>query len=164
MNRLQGHVLVLVCFAFALSASTASAEIKILDGDSGREVDSITKGRCNVGGEKGNRQFFLYAKSTQNKFRLTAFISSPVFDGFGERYDVFYGGEDPQIFLTRLADDEAFSNFKLPGTPSGEVWAGGIAFRNKGTRVGIGLYGASNKSATEGYSFAGPINCKYKRR
>lgn len=164
MNRLQGLVLVAMCFAFALSATPASAEIKILNGDSGAEVDSISKGECRVDGKKGNRHFFLYAKSVRKKFRLTAFISAPVFDGLGKRYDVYYGDEDPQIFLTRLSDDEVFSNFKLPGTPAGELYAGGIAFRNKGTRVGIGIYGASNKSATEGYSFAGPINCKYRHR
>lgn len=138
--------------------------MSILDSDSGRAVDTISKGHCRVSGKKGSRDFFLTAKSEAGKFLLTAFIDAPVFKGFGEDYIAYYGGKDPQIFLHRRSDDEVFSNFKLPGTPPDTVGAGAIAFRRHGRRVGIGLYAAANRSATEGYSFAGPISCRYRRR
>ena len=145
-------------------APLASGQISISASNSDRQVDTLTRGKCRVSGKKGHRDFFLTAKSDRGKFRLSVFIDSPVFTGFGEFYTAFYGGPDPQIFLRRLADDEVYSNFKLPGTPSGTVFAGGVAFRKQGRRVGVGLYGASNKNGTEGYSFAGPINCRYSNR
>ncbi len=136
----------------------------ILKGESSRVADTISKGKCRVSGKKGNRDFFLTAKSDDGKFSLTAFIDAPVFQGFRETYTAYYGGKDPQIFLRRRADDELFSNFKLPGTPPDTVGAGAVAFRRDGRRVGIGLYAAPNRSATEGYSFAGPLSCKYSKR
>lgn len=164
MNRRLGLLIVFVGFALAVSAPMAEAKVTIMKSDGNREVDTITRGKCRVSGKKNNRDFFLYAKSDDNKFFVTAFIDAPVFKGFGEFYTAYYGGEDPQIFIHRRSDDAVFSNFKLPGTPVDTVFAGGIAFRKQGRRVGIGLYGATNKAGTEGYSFAGPINCKYPRR
>lgn len=147
-----------------LTAPIADAKVTILDSDGGKVVDTVTKGHCRVDGKKGSKDFFLTAMSEGRKFHLTAFIDAPVFQGFGEDYTAYYGGKDPQIFLHRRSDDEEFSNFKLPGTPPDTVGAGAIAFRKDGRRVGIGLYAASNRSATEGYSFAGTISCKYRRR
>ena len=132
--------------------------------ESGKTVDTITKGKCRVSGKKGSKDFFLTAKSEDGKFSLTAFIDSPVFTGFDETYIAYYGGDDPQIFLRRNSDDEVFSNFKIPGTPAGVVGGGAVDFRRDGRRVGIGLDPASNKSFTEGYSFAGVIGCKYSKR
>lgn len=159
-----GVALIAVALALALFAPAADAKVTILNGDGSRQVDTITKGKCRVSGKKGSRDFFLTAKSEAGKFSLTAFLDSPTFQGFGETYTAYYGGEDPQIFLRRRSDDEVFSNFKLPGTPAGTVGAGGISFRRDGRRVGVGLYAASNKTFTEGYSFAGVISCKYSKR
>ena len=144
--------------------SVAGAKVQILNSDSGKKVDTISKGKCRVSGKKGSKDFFLAAKSDDGKFSLTAFIDSPAFKGFGEDYIAYYGGSDPQIFLRRRSDDELFSNFKIPGTPPDTVGAGAVSFRRDGRRVGIGLYAASNRSFTEGYSFAGPISCKYSKR
>ncbi len=162
MKRM-GLALIASGLVLALLAPTSGAKVTILT-DQGREVDTISKGRCRVSGKKGNRDFFLTAKSRSGKFSLTAFLDAPVFKGFGDIYIAYYGGGDPQIFLHRNSDDEVFSNFKLPGTPPGTLGAGAIAFRKHGRRVGIGLYAASNRSATEGYSFAGAIRCRYPKR
>ena len=165
MNRLQGHVLGVLGVAFALALpGSAAAKFPITTSDGGKTVDTVTRGKCKVKGKKGNRAFFLYAKSDHGKFKIEALIDDPPFEGFGEVYTVYYGSDDPQITLTRLADRKQFSNFKLPGTPAGTVFAGGIAFRKQGKRVGVGLYGAVDRSGKEAYSFAGPINCRYPRR
>lgn len=155
---------VLSTLAFAVAAPSASAQIQILDSNSSNKVDTITKGKCRVSGKKGNRDFFLAAKSDKGKFLLTVFIDAPVFTGFGDTYIVYYGSPDPQIFLHRNSDDEVFSNFKLPGTPAGVVGGGAVAFRKQGKRVGIGLSPAVSKGADEGYVFAGPINCSYRKK
>lgn len=164
MNRRMVLALLVLALAFTLPASAASAKVTILTSDTSQQVDVITKGKCRVSGKKGSRDFLLYAKSKAGKFLLSIFIDHPTFTGFKDTYSVYYGGTDPQVFLHRNSDDEVFSNFKLPGTPAGTVGAGAVAFRKHGRRVGVGLYGASNKSATEGYSFAGPINCRYRKR
>jgi hypothetical protein len=158
-----GLALIAFSLVLALFVPSAFAEVTILN-DNGRQVDTITKGGCRVSGKKGNRDFFLTAKSKARKFSLTAFLDAPVFEGFHQTYIAYYGGKDPQIFLHRNSDDEVFSNFKLPGTPPDTLGAGAIAFRKHGRRVGIGLYAASNRSATEGYSFAGAIRCRYSKR
>ena len=164
MNKRVGLVLVFVGFALGVSAPMAGAKVAIMKSDGNRQVDTFTRGKCWVRGKKDNRSFVLQARSDQNKFSLSAYIDAPVFKGFGEYYIAYYGGEDPQIFLRRRSDDALFGNLKLPGTPPNTVGAGAIAFRKQGLRVGIGLYGATNRAGTEGYSFAGPINCKYARR
>jgi hypothetical protein len=164
MNHRLAAALVALVLGFALFASVANAKVTILDSDSGKEVDTITKGKCGVPGKKGSKDFVLFAKSENGRFLLNTFIDYPTFVGFNESYTAYYGGTDPQIFLRRNSDDEVFSNFKIPGTPAGTVGAGAIAFRKDGRRVGIGLYAASNKSFTEGYSFAGSISCKYPKK
>lgn len=164
MKSRPGVAIVILALALALPLPLASGQISIRKSDSNQQVDTVTRGKCRVSGKKGNRDFFLTAKSDHRKFRLSVFLDSPVFTGFGKFYTAFYGGTDPQIFLRRLADDKTYSNFKLPGTPAGTVFAGGVAFQNKGRRVGVGLYGATDKGGTEGYTFAGPINCRYSRR
>ncbi len=163
MNRHLSLVLTALGMTLFASVPAASAKVTILKGEQDREVDSITKGKCLVSGKKGQRDFFLTARSNEGKFILTAFIDHPVWKGFNEFYIPYYGGKNPEIFLHRNSDDEVFSNFKLPGTPAGVVGAGAVAFRKHGRRVGIGLYAASNKSHTEGYSFAGALNCRYRK-
>ena len=153
----------LVILAVALSATPAPAKVTILDND-GKPVDTIKSGKCIVSGKKGAKDFFMAAKSESRAFSLTAFIDAPVFSGFRQDYTIYYGGEDPQVFLHRRADDAVFSNFKIPGTPPGTVGGGAIHFARHGRKVGIGLAPASNKSFTEGYVFAGGLNCKYPKR
>jgi hypothetical protein len=164
VNRRLGAALIALVLGFALFAPIANAKLTITNSDSGREVDTITKGKCNLSGGKGSKDFYLHAKSENGKFLLTAEIDYPTFVGFDEYYIAYYGGMDTQIFLERRSDHEVFSNWKIPGTPAGAVGAGGVAFRRDGRRVGIGLYAASNRSFTEGYSFAGPISCKYPKQ
>ncbi len=156
-------IVIAIGIGLALLAPTANARVTIL-GDNGQKVDTIAKGKCRVSGKKGSKDFFLTAKSKAGKFALTVFIDSPVFTGFHDDYTIFYGGSDPQVFLHRNSDDEVFSNFKIPGTPAGAVGGGAIKFGKGGRKVGIGLSPASSKSFTEGYSFAGVIRCKYRKR
>ncbi len=143
-------------------APSATAKVSIL-AEGGQKVDTISKGKCRVSGKRGSKDFFATAKSDGGRFVLTAFIDAPVFRGFRHDYTIFYGGEDPQVFLHRRSDDEVFSNFKIPGTPAGVVGGGAIDFGKGGRRMGIGLAPAPNKSFTEGYTFAGVIPCKYPK-
>lgn len=148
--------------ALGLLAPAASAKVTILDSD-GNQVDTIAKAKCLVTGSKGSQDFFAAAKSQTGMFLLTVFIDAPVFQGFDDDYTIFYGGGGPQVFLNRRSDDEVFSNFKIPGTPAGTVAGGGIKFGRGGRTMGVGLAPASNKSFTEGYSFAGVLPCKYRK-
>lgn len=156
--------LALLCVAASLVVfvPAASAKITVLDND-GNKVDTFKKSKCRVSGKKGKQDFFAAAKSDDGKFLLSIFLDAPVFSGFDEDYTIFYGGEDPQVFLHRRSDDEVFSNFKIPGTPAGTVGGGGIKFAHGGRKLGVGLAPASNKSFTEGYSFAGVVPCKYPK-
>ena len=156
--------LIALGLGLALLAPVASAKVTILNSDSGRRVDTISKSRCRVDGKKGNQDFFAAAKSDSGKFTLTAFIDAPVFQGFRRDYTIYYGGKDPEVFLRRRSDNELFSNFKIPGTPAGAVGGGAIDFGEGGRKMGVGLSPASNKSFTEGYVFAGVMRCKYPKR
>lgn len=159
MRRLLAITLV----ALLVPAASSQAKVSIIDKDS-NVVDTISKLGCRASGKKGKQDFFATGKSDEGKFRLGVFIDEPVFTGFGEEYTIYFGGTDPQYFLTRRSDEEEFSNFKLPGTPAGTLAAGEIKFNGKGTKMGIGTYAANNKSMTEGYAFAGVVKCKYRRR
>jgi hypothetical protein len=141
----------------------APAKIQVV-GNEGGVLDTFDTIRCRASGSGNNQDFFASGKSENRRFRLSIFIDAPVFKGFGRDYEIFYGAEDPQVFLTRLADDEKFSNFTVPGTPPGLLQAGEIKFNGRGTRMGAGMYSANNKEATEGLAFAGGVRCKYRRR
>ncbi len=160
--RMRRSLLIAALVALVLPAA-APGKVTILDQDS-NVVDTISKGGCRVSGKKGSQDFFGSAKSDGGRFLLSIFIDAPVFTGFDEDYVIYYGGEDPQVFLRRRADEEVFGNFKIPGTPAGTVGGGGIKFSKDGRRVGVGLAPASNKSFTEGYTFAGVFKCKYRKR
>ena len=127
-------------------------------------LDTFKSVTCRVNGSGSNRDFFASGRSEDNRFRLSVFIDSPVFKGFGREYEIFYGTPDPQVFLTRRSDGETFSNYKLPGTPAGVLGAGEIKFNGRGTRMGAGMYSANNRDATEGLAFAGVVKCKPPRR
>lgn len=162
MNRRLGLALIAAALSLGLLAPAATAEVTILDND-GNQVDTIEKAKCRVSGKKGSGDFLAAAKSKAGMFSLTVFIDAPVFGGFDDDYTIFYGGGDPQVFLNRRSDEEVFSNFKIPGTPAGTVAGGGIEFGRGERTMGVGLAPASNKSFTEGYSFAGVIPCKYPK-
>jgi hypothetical protein len=158
------RVTLLLVVAAAVLAAPAGAEVRVLDADS-NTVDSFKTGDCRTFGKGADQRFFASLKSEGKLFSMTVFIDEGTWKGFGEDYALSYGSEDPAYFLRRRADDELFSNvFPVPGTPPGVLGAGAIKFNGSGKRMGIGAYAASNKSFTDGYSFAGVVKCKYKKK
>jgi hypothetical protein len=157
-------LLPLTILAFLALTASASATVKVLDQDGGT-VDTFTKGECRVFGKGNGQRFFAVLKSEQKLFSMTVFIDEGTWKGFGRDYALSYGVDDPAYFLRRRTDDELFSNvYPIPGTPPGAVGAGGIHFNGSGKRMGIGAYAASNKAFTDGYSFAGGVRCRYKKK
>jgi hypothetical protein len=153
---------VVVCIAALMLAASASAEITILNGGTGAKEGEIQKGKCGVKGKKQNKEFHAIAESP-NGWELQVFVYPGHWRGFKHDYELHYGAREVGFDLY-APDQELFSNqFPVPGSPPGMV-GGDLRFANKGKRMAIGFSPAPNRSYTKSVSFAGGMDCKYRRR
>jgi hypothetical protein len=153
---------VVVCIAALMLAASASAEITILDGGTGAKKGEIQKGKCGVSGKKGKKEFSSIAESP-NGWELHVYIYPGHWQGFKHDYELHYGSREVGFDLY-APDNELFSNqFPVPGSPPGMI-GGAIRFGNHGKRMSIGFSPAPNRNYTKSVSFAGGMDCKYRRR
>lgn len=152
---------ILACVGALMLSASAAADITILDGDSGAKKAEIHRGRCGVRGTKKNRHFMAIADSP-NGWELDVYIQEGHWRGFKHDYPLHYGVRQVGFDLYD-PNQELYSNqFPVPGSPPGMV-GGEIRFANKGKRMAIGFSPAPNRHYTRSVSFAGGMDCKYRR-
>lgn len=148
------------CAAAAVLAAPATAKVRVIDDEAG-VVSTIEKAKCAVKGKRGEKFFVAFAEGT-NGWELDVYIYESFWGGVKDDYSLQFGVKEVGFDLYSPSG-ELFSNrFPFPGTPPGA--GGAIKFSNDGKRMGIGFYAAPNQDYSNGYAFAGQLECKYKRK
>ena len=162
-TRLRGlsAVGILACVGALLMPGSAAATITVLDGGTGAKKAEIQKGRCSLKGQKQNRHFHAIADSS-NGWELDVYVYEGHWRGFKHDYELHYG--ERQVGFDLFAPDgELYSNqFPVPGSPPGMI-GGELRFSDRGKRMSIGFSPAPNRQYTKSVSFAGAMDCKYRR-
>src|SRR3954454_4204825 len=121
-------------------------------GAGGGVVANWTKGTCS---KKGGT---FRATATDSGYTLKVTIKA--FGGYGQDYDLAFGGTDPVFTIS--GPGGPYSNANAPPNPP--PFGGLIHFNPRGTKMAIGFIDAFNSSLSADVAFAGAMTCQRPKR